>query len=115
MPNEFIALPKHAHSLIVEAIRSRGITISPFEDTQLKRNRRPGDALYLCQSDGGLLKLLVPAKDEIPSDLGDYTGVVILPHGGLMRRLRHRRADGRLHDAVAAILNELRSIPPTTV
>jgi len=108
MRNELIVLPKRAHPLIAERIRAGGIEVSPFEDQRIRRYRRPGDSLFLCRRGEAAVELLVPAEEEIPRQIGDFTGVIFFPHGGFFRRFKNSGIDAQLQESIAFVLYELK-------
>ena len=108
MRHELIVLPKAAHARIAEAVRAGGIEVSSHEDRAIARHRWPGDSLYLCRRGEAAVELLVPAEDEIPKQIGNFTGVIFFPHGGFMRRFRSRAIDAELQQSIGAILHRLK-------
>ncbi len=112
MRNELIVLPSKARPLIPERIRGAGIEVSPYEDLSIQRHRRPGDSLLLCRCGEAAVEVLLPAQDEIPAEIGDYTGIIFFPHGGAIRRLRYSAADARLQESIASILYQLKDEMP---
>jgi hypothetical protein len=107
--NELIVLPKAAHARIPEAIRAAGIEVESHDDRSIARHRRPGDSLYLCRRGEAAVELLVTAADEIPTQIGDFTGVIFFPHGRFMRRFKSRSMDAQLQQTIGSILHQLKT------